>query len=187
MDTIIDPQVQTENVNRFAIPVRMGLLIAIIKILLSTISYQFFLASWGMTMLFTGISFIIGVLLLISTGKQQRKALGGYISFKEAFQAIFVALLIFVVLNYLYDVIYMKWIDPSMMDKIKESSIGFAEKMGAPQERLDKMAEEFDKQGEKQWTIGKQAVSLFSSIAIYSIVGFICAAIVKKNKPEYMA
>ncbi len=169
----------------FDIPVKMGLLLAIIKIVFSTISYSFFLGSWGMTMLMTGLSFVIGLFILHRTGVMQRKGLGGFIDIKQAFQAVFVAAVIAVIIGNTYDIIYMKFIDPSMMDKIKESSIGFAEKMGAPQEKLDEMAEDFDKQNADKNNIGKQLLGFGMYIVWYGIVSFIIAAIVKKNKPVF--
>ncbi|HRO41201.1 MAG TPA: DUF4199 domain-containing protein [Flavipsychrobacter sp.] len=187
MEHIVTPStVPDENFNKWSLPVKMGLLIALIKIIFSTVAYQFFLESWGMTMLFTFLSFTLGAVLLGVTGVQQRKALGGYMDIKQAFQAIFIAALIVVVLNFTYDFIYMRFIDASMVDKIRESSISAAENWGAPQEKLDEMAEEFDKQNEDKLNFGKQLLSIATQIVWYGIVSFICAAIVKKNKPVYM-
>lgn len=177
----------TKPFNRFDIPVKMGLLIAIVKIVLSTVQYQFFLSSWGMTMLLSTLSFLAGVFLLYLTGKQQRDALGGYITIREAFSAIFIAILVTVTLNFIYDWVYITYIDPSMLEKIRESSISAAEGWGAPQEQLDKMAEQFDEQEKEKGKISSQLVSFFSQIVLYSIVGFIIAAIVKKNKPVFEA
>lgn len=180
-------QIQNNDFKRFAIPVKMGLLIAIIKIVLSTVQYQFFLGSWGMNMLVMIISLAVGFILLGVTGTMQRKAMGGYINIKDAFQCIFVSILIFVTLNFIYDYVYMQYIDPNMMEKIKESSMGFAEKMGAPQETLDGMEKQFDEQSADKMSIGKQFVGFLSQIVMYSIAGLIIAAIVKKNKPEHLA
>lgn len=180
-------QLNNPEFRRFDIPIKMGLLIALMKIILSTVQYQFFLTSWGMTMAITVLSFILGALLLGVTGNMQRKAMGGYITIKEAFQCIFVAILIIVVLNSLYDFIYIKYIDPDMILKIKESSMGFAEKMGAPQESLDKMEKQFDEQSAEKTDLNKQFVGFLSQIVMYSIVGIIIAAIVKKNKPAHLA
>ena len=175
--------VPDQHFNPYAIPLRMGLLIAIIKIIFSTVSYQFFLDSWTMTMLFTALSFLLGIVLMCVAGAQQRKALGGYMNIKQAFQAIFITALVIVILNFIYDFIYIRYIDPGMFDKIRESSIGFAERMGAPQEKLDQMAENFDKQAVEKTNVGKQLLNLGTQIVWYGIISFICAAIMKKKKP----
>ncbi|MFN4246204.1 MAG: DUF4199 domain-containing protein [Flavipsychrobacter sp.] len=175
------------NFNRFAIPVRMGIVITIVKMLISTIQYQFFLGSFWANMGFMFLSFVIGIVLFIVTGTQQRKAYGGFIDFKSAFQAIFVAILISVVVSYCYDLLYMEVIDPNMIDKIAESSMAAAEKMGAPQERLDDMAAQFERQKKESLKISEIFLALLKYIVMYGIVGFICAAIVKKDKPQHLA
>jgi hypothetical protein len=130
------------------------------------------------------LSFSIQVILMGVAGAQQRKALGGFISFKDAFRAIFITLLIFLVINTIYSYIYMHFIDPDFSEKMKEASLRMAEKWGANQEALDKAAQKADDNIEKGKHLSSQLLSFFWSIVIYSIFGMICAAIVKKNKPE---
>lgn len=168
----------------FDIPLKFGLIVALLKIILSTIQYQFFLTSWTMMMIIGAVSFIGGLVLFCVGGIQQRKLLGGYMNIKEAFQVVFVAMLISVVLNFVYDLIYMKYIDPDMMNTIRDSSMAFAEKWGAPQEKLDEMAETFEKQQADTFTFKVMLMSLLKTIIMYGIFGFICAAIIKKNKPS---
>lgn len=179
--------IRNENFKPYDIPVKFGLVAGIVKIIISTIQYQFFLTSWGMSMLFTFLSFAIGVTFLCVAGIRQRKAMGGYMDIKQAFQAVFVAAMIMVVISYAYDFIYMRFIDPSMMDTIKESSMAAAERWGAPEERLDAMAKQFDEQNADKMKIGKQLLGFGIYVVAYGFVSFICAAIVKKNKPAYMA
>jgi hypothetical protein len=135
----------------------------------------------------TVVSFAAGIALMIVAGKQQRHEMGGYMDIKEAFRVVFITALIAVLLNYTYNYCYMHFIDPTMMDKIKEASISSAEKWGAPQETLDRMADEFDKQNIEKNNISKQLLGLCGTIVLYGIVSFICAAIIKKNKPKDMA
>lgn len=174
---------QSEQRHPYGMALKTGLLIAVVKILLSTVQYQFFAENMGATYAISLLSFIIGLILLYSLGLRQRKAMGGYIELKQVFQALFVSILIFVTLNFLYDLLYTQVIDPTLTDRIQESSMNFAEKMGAPQETLDKMAEEFEKQQTKSLEFGTISLSFFSLIVWYSIIGFIFAAIIKKRKP----
>jgi uncharacterized membrane protein (DUF106 family) len=174
---------QTEKFSPFAIPLKMGVLIALVKIILSTIQYQFFAEQMTTNLVVSFLSFVLGVILLYVTGSKQRKAMGGFIEIKQAFQAMFVAILIFVIVGFLYDLLYQHVIDPTLTERIKTSTISFAEKMGAPQEKLDEMAEQFDEQQRKSTDIGTLSLSLFSMIVWYSIIGFIMAAILKKRKP----
>ncbi len=173
--------------NSASIAIRFGLLTGVIKIILDTLTYQFFLDSWLLMTSMTVVSFAAGITLMIIAGKQQRSEMGGYMDIKEAFRVVFITALIAVVINYAYGYIYMHFIDTTMMDKIKEASISSAEKWGAPQETLDRMADEFDKQNLEKNNISKQMLGLAGSIVLYGILSFICAAIIKKNKPKDLA
>lgn len=174
---------QQQNFKPFAIPVKMGLLIGGLKIILSYIQYSMFLNDWIISMLITFVSFCLGIGLLVYTGILQRKSLGGYMDIKQGFQAMFVAILIMVVLTNTFDTIYARFIDPDMMVKIKDASIAKAEQWGAPQETLDDMANRFDEQNVKSAGFGKILIGYLSQIVMYSIVGIIIAAALGKKKP----
>ncbi len=171
------------NFNKFAIPVRMGIITALLMIILTTIQNQFFLGSFMGTMGFLAISSILGIVMVVYSALQQRKALGGYMDIKQAFQAVFVAALIICVTTYVYGIIYAKYIDPTMIDRIQESAQAAAERWGAPQSSLDDMGRQFDEQRKGMNDIGNILYGLGKSIVIYGIVSFIIAAIVKKNRP----
>jgi hypothetical protein len=177
-------EIQNTNFKRFDIPLKFGLLAGIVKIVLSTIQYQFFLGNWIGTMLFSLLSLIVGIGIMCLSATNQRKAMGGYISMKDAFQSIFIVILIMVVFSTIYDWIYLSYIDPSMMDKLKDSSISFAQKMGAPEEKLDEMAKQFDEQAKDKANIKNMSLGLLYQIIMYSIVGFICAAVIKRKPAD---
>jgi hypothetical protein len=178
---------QQQDFKPFAIPVKMGLLIAGLKIILAYIQYSMFLNDWMLSMLITFISFCLGIGLLVYTGILQRKALGGFIDIKQGFQAMFVTILIMAVLINTFDTIYAEYIDPDMAVKIKDASIAKAEQWGAPQETLDQMAVSFDEQNAGKVSFGKILVGYLSSIVMYSIVGIIIAASISKKKPLEVA
>lgn len=180
--TIIEPP----QFKRFDIPLKWGIVIAIFNIIAFTVVNMFLVSN--MIAYFAGliITFIITVILLGVVGKKQRTAMGGYITFKQAFQAIFISILIVCVANFLYTYIYMMFIDPDFMAKMKESTIAFTEKMGASQDQIDDAARQFDEQEKTKSKFSSQILSLFWTIVVYSIFGFICAAIVKRNRPASM-
>jgi hypothetical protein len=178
-------QTSQANFNKFAIPMRMGLIIALFKVILSTIGYKFYAGSWGMSVMFMVIGLAIGIILFIQTGKMQRKEMGGYIDIKQAFQAIFVAALIAVILSVVYDYIYMKFLDPGMSERIREATMATMEKWGAPQESIDQFEKSMDAQ--ESLKLSKQFMGLLTAIIFNGILSFICAAVVKKNKSEHLA
>ena len=109
-NTVLENQYGQEpgNFNRFAIPVRWGIIVGLMLCVLATIQFTFAVNSWFLFMSFWLISFIVSMVMYVIAGMQQRKAMGGYITFKDAFQAIFIVILISLAIYTLYTVIYMK-------------------------------------------------------------------------------
>ncbi len=174
----------TVPANSTAIPIRWGIIIAAISIVLFTACNMFLLNNIVVYFICVILCGAVQVILMGVAGAQQRKAIGGFISFKDAFRAIFIATLIFVTINTIYSYIYMRFIDPDFSVRMKDATLRMVEKYGANQEAMDKASQKADENIEKGKHFGSIALSYFWTIVIYSIFGFICAAIVKKNKPE---
>ena len=94
-----------------------GLLLGIIYVIMTT----------GVNMMvgnfigFYAMKFIVFVLYFVLLGvfaARIRKANGGYIEFKEIFGTVIVMILIAALINYLYNFIFLKYIDPAFMDKM---------------------------------------------------------------------
>lgn len=169
------------------IPVKWGIIIALVSIVVSTVLNMFVLKPDGMSGYYIGLAlaFVIVIVMFVISAKQQRKAMGGFITLKESFRGMFISILIFTVITVAYQQIYINFIDPDFMLRMREATLNVTEKMGAPQEQLDKVAEDFDKQIKNSKSFSKQLLSVLWSIVLYSIVAFIIAAIVKKNKPVF--
>jgi len=174
--------------NKFELPLKWGLIIGIISILLFTIYAMFMMESMGLmgSMVLGIVTFVVMLVLLGVMAKQRRKDLGGYMTLREAFQPIFIAILIIVVMTTIYNALYVNVIDPEYMARTKEMTTNMTANFGG-EEAADAAAEQFDKQMEKQNSIGGRAVSFAITIIFYSLFGLIVAAIVKKNKPEHLA
>lgn len=178
-------QTSSKPFNRFAIPVRWGIIWGIGSCIFTTVHHMFLLEPYSLYFSLFFVQFFLALVFYCIAGIQQRKAMGGYINFKDAFQAIFVVIVISSVIGSLYTFIYFKWIDPDVMVTIKEQTLASMEKWGAPADSIDEAAENFDKNGNA--SIGSMFLNLCKGIIISSIFGFICAAIVKKKKPEFGA
>ena len=175
------------NFNRWDIPVKMGLLIGVISILLSTMSYMLVMPwSYVAFLVSTAVIFVVGIGLYYVTGVRQRKAMGGYITLKDAFAAIFVTILISTIITTIWGVVYARVLDPQLSDKIKESTLGFMESRHMSQEALDKASEDLDKQIGESIKPGILLYSYAKSLIITSIFGFICAAIVRRAPKQSM-
>jgi hypothetical protein len=174
--------------NRFTIPFRWGIIISIVSILLFTIYSMFMMTTAGMwgTMGFGVFSFILTMLLLGAMAMQQRKAMGGFITFKEAFSAVFVSILIIVIVSQLYATVYTTWIDPEYYDKSREMSENMVMQLGGDEEASELAAAKAEESIEKQKSFSGKLMGALFSIILYSLFGFIIAAVVKRNKPEHL-
>ena len=132
------------------------------------------------------ISFVLMMILLTVMAFAQRKAMGGFITFKEAFSAIFVSILIVVIMSQLYSVIYTNLIDPEYYEKTLQMSENMTIQLGASDEAAEQAIANAEEQIEKQKSVGGILMSMMFQIILYSLFGFIIAAIVKRNKPEHL-
>jgi len=180
------------NKNQSNVPISLsikwGIIIAIINILLYTTLNKFLMNSENMTLYYVAIgsTFVLTIVLLSFLARQQRSALGGFISFKQCFRTLFIAILIICVTSFLYQQIYLKFIDPSFLDRMKEATLAFTEKIGAGQEQLDDVADKMDKQIAESNSVSRQLLSVVWAVVFYSIIGFVISAIVRKNKPLFI-
>jgi hypothetical protein len=176
-----------EPFNRFSIPIKWGVIWGILSCVLMTVEFMFFSDSYIVLTAGWLMTFLLGVVFYLITGFQQRKAMGGYITLKDAFQPIFIVILISSALSSIYGFFYFKYIDPDAMERMGATVISFMEKVDAPQESIDSAVEGFEKGAEDAKSVGAMALNFLKGIIISSIIGFICAAIVKKKKPEFGA
>lgn len=182
-----DPTISTPSFNKWDIPVKMGLLIGLLSIVLSVINYMFLLPkSYIAFMVLTAVTFIAMIILYGVTGARQRKAMGGFITLKEAFSAIFVAILISSIISTVWGIIYAKMIDPNVVDKVKVGTLEFMQNMHAPQEKMDETAATLDKQFAESMKPGILLYSYAKSLVVLSIFGFIAAFIVRRKPKQQM-
>jgi uncharacterized membrane protein (DUF106 family) len=167
------------------IAVKWGIITALVACVIITVGFKFVLAQsyFGFLALMFA-NFLVILILAGMAAVAQRKAMGGYISFKDAFSTIFIVLLIATVLHSLYGVLYAKYIDPDSVTRMKEATLSFLEGMKTPQEKLDETAAEFDRQQKVGMQPAQLALSTAKNLILYSLFGMIPAAIVKRKRPE---
>ena len=166
-----------------------GVIAGLVYCVLSTIA-------WVMgTSLFTGFLMaytwlpVIFVLVLIGAFKE-RKAMGGYATFKEILRFAFIAYITYEVIYMVYYILLYEVIDTSLSQKVLQESLAktraFMEKMGASETDIEKGLDKAREQGEV--SVFKQVFLGFGLELIYDFIkAAIIAAIVKKEKsPEQM-
>jgi hypothetical protein len=134
--------------------------------------------------------FYVGVIaMLFFCGIKRRNELGGFIELKDAFQTIFVAILIAELIYAIFNFIYLKFIDPGYFDKMKTAMEAFMEKTikddDKREQALDNFREKFEKQKTWALTLKGTVLGYLMWIAITGVFGFIAALIIRKKRPVF--
>lgn len=170
-----------------SIPVKWGVISAIVMVFLMTCLYLFMTDNFIVFGVTSVIVMLVPIIFFSLAASQQKKMLGGYIEFKNAFRAVFIAIVLTVVIYNVYDLIYTNFIDPDYADRLKVSMSNFIDKADIPDDQADQMLSDFEEKMDEKNTAKSRLVGPLTQIIIYSIFGFIIAAIVKKKKPNEVA
>ena len=109
--------------------------------------------------------------------------MGGYITFQECLKVILVAIAIVELLYLLFNVVYITYIDPQFLEKLKGVTQEFMVKSKVPDETINETLSKFDTAG--KMTVWSVIQSYGFSIIIDAIFGVIIALILKKKRPVF--
>lgn len=132
--------------------------------------------------------FILFITLLVVSGINIRKEIGGFWTFGEAFKAFLVISLILAITATLYNFVLMKLIDPDLPAKaaaaIEDAQRAMMEKFGLGNDEIDEAMAKAGNMQEKLEPSFKNTFTSFGvSIASYGVISLILAAILKKKPP----
>lgn len=168
--------------------VKFGLIAGLVYCLSLFIRYNFVSGNPIMLGVVAFLFYLVVLAILVFCGLTRKKELGGYLELKEAFQTIFIAILIAELIYFIFNFIYLKYVDPGFFDKFKTSMERFIEGSGMSDEQKEKQLEAIEKQlGKQQQSLSLKGL-LFSylvSVAITGVLGFIISLIIKKKKPVF--
>ncbi len=159
-----------------------GLITGLVYVVLILLQNMFFannVVSFGLV---KTLCYLVIIGFFVATALNARKLNGGLISLQEAFGAIFVAILIAEAFYGVFNLIYVKYIDPNFLEKVTNGSIEMLEKANMPQEKIDEAVANMKEGQKKQYSIGAQIQGYLFSVIIDSIFAIIIAAIIKKDK-----
>lgn len=137
----------------------------------------------------TLLFYLVVIAMLFFCIAKRRKELGGFIDLKDAFQTVFIAIIIGELIYCLFNVIYLKFIDPHFFDKWQVSMQDFLERTikddAKREETLNNFNEQIEKQKQRGLTIQGIALSYLVSVAITGVIGLIAALIMRKKRPVF--
>lgn len=165
---------------------KFGLIAGIIPILYTLYAYLIDLTL--MVNFFSGIGmWIVMMVIFILSVSKTKKALGGFITFKNAFSTFILSYLVSAVLSGLFSILLFVVIDPEVSEQINEltieKSVEMMERFGTPEAEIDRQVEAME--GQNNFNMMGILKSMLMGILIYSVLGLIIAAIMKKKEPEF--
>ena len=140
-----------------------------------------------LTNMWVGILILIAIIIfgIISVAKV-KQAQNGFASFKQAFTSYFITVLIGLLISTLVSFLLFNVIDTDAADVLKEKTIEktveMMENFNTPTEVIAETVEQMESQN--QYSIGNVTKGLAGYLVVFSIIGLIVAAAMKKNNPE---
>ncbi len=161
--------------------ITLGIILALSTTLMYALNPDLFTKWW------VGIlSFLVVLLFGIISVSKSKGQLNGFITFKEAFTSYFITVALGYFISTLMGILIFNVIDPDMaqfvQEKAMETTRGFMERFGVPQEEIDKAITEMAKQD--NFSIVSQLKSYVFGLAFLSVLGLLVALIFKRKDPS---
>ncbi|WP_242203662.1 DUF4199 domain-containing protein [Aestuariivivens insulae] len=159
----------------------LGAILAVVSILTYAVNLGLFTEVWfGLTLM--AIIIVMGIIAVAKV----KQAQNGFASFKEAFTGFFITIIIGIAISTLVYFLIFNVIDTDaalvLKEKTIEKTVNILEGLNTPNEVIAKSVEQIESQN--QFGIANILKSLAINIVIYSIIGLIVAAAMKRTKPD---
>ncbi|WP_136481882.1 DUF4199 domain-containing protein [Cognatitamlana onchidii] len=159
----------------------LGVLLALITVLSYAINIELLTNMW------LGIFIMVAIIVLgIIAVAKVKQAQHGFASFKQAFTAYFITVLIGLLISTLVSYLLFNVIDTEAAETLKqatiEKTVEMLEGFNSPSEAIDKAVTQIESQN--QYSLANVAKGLAGYLVVFSIIGLIVAAAMKKSNPE---
>ncbi len=159
----------------------LGAILSFITAASYAIDISFLLKPW-----LVGVNFLLVIVLGVIAISSVKKLLDGFISFKDAFSTFFMVIVIGFLISTLVAFLIFNVIDPEAKEVLKQMSIEkvteMMESFNVPEDALDEAIAKIEETD--SFSLASQVKSYFITLAMYSVIGLIVAAIMKKKNPE---
>ena len=156
----------------------LGILLSLITVLSYAINLELLTNMW------LGIFIMMAIIIfgIISVAKI-KQAQNGYASFKQSFTAYFITVLIGLLVSTLVSYLLFNVIDTDAAEVLKqktiEQTVEMMEGFNSPTDVIDQTVEQIESQN--QYSIGNILKGLAGYLVLFSIIGLIVAAAMKKK------
>jgi hypothetical protein len=159
----------------------LGVTLALITVLTYAVQLELLSNMW------LGIAILVVIIVfgIISVAKV-KQAQNGFASFKESFTSFFITVLIGFLISTIVSFLIFNVVDPEAAEILKqktiEQTVEMMEGFNAPVESIDQTVENMESQN--QFGIAGMLKNLAFQLVLFSIIGLIVAAAMKKNNPD---
>ena len=159
----------------------LGLILTVITVLIYAVALDLFTQWWlGILLIFLIIGFGIAATI------KSRKAMGGFMSFKEAFTSYFITIALGTLFSTIVGIVIFNFVDPEAANYVNEQIITMTaetmENWGAPQSSIDEAIAKME--GQNNFSIAAQIQSYFIRLLILAVLGLIVAVAIKRKDPN---
>ncbi len=159
----------------------LGVALSLITVLAYAINIELLTNMW------LGIFIMIAIIVfgIISVAKT-KQAQDGYASFKQAFKSYFITVLLGLLISTVVSFLLFNVIDTEAAEVLKqktiEQTVNMLEGFNTPTEVIDQTVQQIESQN--QYSIGNVLKGLAGYLVLFSVIGLIVAAALKKNNPN---
>jgi hypothetical protein len=166
--------------------ITFGLILGLLSIIITTLMYTLDLTLF--TNIWTGIIlFLVNIAIGIVVVAKTKKAMSGFISFKDSFTVFFITMALGLAISNLFMMVLFNIIDTDAKAQLAENSIkmavGFMQKSGLKANDIAARVKEM--QQTDGFSPGSMLISYVWGLIIYIIIGLLVAAVMKKNNEAY--
>lgn len=171
---------QKEGINAHGI--KWGIIIGLVYCVLLLLRYNLGISNPIKFSLLTFMGYIIVLVMLLVSGFQLRKQMGGFLELKDAFKAMFVSVLIFEFIYAVFNFIYLKYVNPNFFYQLRDATETLLENSKQSPATIKKTLDSIDVDAPSKMTIFDLLKSYLFYVAITGIFAFIFALIVKRKR-----
>jgi hypothetical protein len=159
----------------------LGVLLSAVTVLAYAVKLELLTNMWlGIILLIAIIAF--GIIAIVKV----KQAQGGFASFKEAFTSYFITVLLGLLISTVISFLLFNVVDTDAAETLKqktiEQTVQMMEGFNTPVEVIDQTVEKMEEQN--QFGIAGVLKNLAFQLVLFSIIGLIVAAVMKKSNPD---
>jgi len=173
----------TSSVTTTSVGLRYGLLVAVsgllVDFLIRIVGFNFM--TFGIASFLGGIT--VSIVWIVLAHAAFKRANGNLMTFGQGLTIALVMMLMTGIVSSLFNYLYVHYIDPEFVERMKAGMTEFMERNNVPDEQIEKSTARLDGMNV---SVGKALLGgLGNGIGLGLVLGLIVSAFTKRNPPEF--